>query len=129
MLLAAWRDRSEVTDKLLARMTSASRKSEMDIRAVGALQALAGTEDEGLQSGLLKFLDEFLGQPQANQLLLHEMIDAPAEIISAIGKWNRVRRVSIHSIGVGVKEPKAEVFAAFLKDLAETNWGIYKAVN
>ena len=56
-------------------------------------------------------------------------IDAPAEIISTIGKWNRVRRVSIHSIGVGVSEPKAEVYAAFLKGLAETNWGIYEAVN
>lgn len=359
-LLAAWRDQSEVTDKLLLRMNTASRKSGMDVRAVGALQALAGTEDEGLQSSLLKYLDEFLGQPQSNQFLLHEMIDtqsaqgepaevlrmlmlftraqlfnehfgyrrclvqglmevkdqealthlidllpnfkglvqfdvvshltsatgqnfgddaakwkswwsqnkgqikivekpkipqmanvgifgeyygipicakrvvfvldtslsmqgaridaakteliraikvlskevyfdvvafdntvrvwqrelvpaseqmkqlavnvvieqplrfktasydalekafelnpevifflsdgapfggkidAPAEIIATVGRWNRVQRVSIHSIGVGVKEPKAEVFAAFLKDLAETNWGIYKPVN
>jgi uncharacterized protein YegL len=56
-------------------------------------------------------------------------IDAPAEIIATVGHWNKVRRVSIHSIGVGVKEPKAKVFAAFLKDLAERNWGIYKPVN
>ena len=358
--LTGWRDRNEVTDKLLSRMTSASTKSGLDVRAVGALQALAGTEDEGLQAAILKYLDEFLAQPQANQFALHEMIDrkaaqgdaaevlqmvmlftrarffehhfgyrrclvqglmeikdqealthlidllpnfkglvqydvvshlvaatgqnfgddaakwkswwaqnrgqlqtidkskvpplgnygsvgeyygipicakrvvfvldtslsmrgaridaaktelirvikalsqevffdviafdntvrvwrpelvpaseqmkqlavnvvieqplkfktasfdaleaafgldpeaifflsdgapfggkidAPAEIISTIGKWNRVRRVSIHSIGVGVSEPKAEVYAAFLKGLAETNWGIYKAVN
>ena len=359
-LLAAWRDKNDVTDKLLTRMNTASRKSGMDVRAVGALQALAGTEDEGLQAALLKYLDEYLGQPQADQFLLHEMIDtqsakgdpeeslrmltlltraqffnghfgyrrclvqglmevkdlealtklidllpkfqglvqfdvvshltattgqnygddaakwsswwsqnkgklksvdkpknppignvgnfgeyygipicakrvvfvldtslsmrgaridaakteliraikalsqevffdviafdntvrvwqrelvpateqmkqlavnvvieqplkfktasydaleaafelnpevifflsdgapfggkidAPAEIIATIGRWNRVRRVSIHSIGVGVKEPKAEVFAAFLRDLAETNWGVYKPVN
>jgi hypothetical protein len=56
-------------------------------------------------------------------------IDNPAEIISTIGGWNRVRRVSIHSIGVGVNQPKAEVYAAFLKNLAEKNWGIYKPVN
>ena len=359
-LLVSWRDNSDVTDKLLFRMNSASRKSGLDIRAVGAVQALAGTEDEDLQGAVLKYLDEFLEQPQANQYALHEMIDtqsakgepdetlrmlalltraqlfngqfgyrrclvqglmevkdrealtqlidllpkfkglvqfdvvshltgvtgqnfgsdaakwkswwtanktnlksaekpkfsslggvenfgeyygipicakrvvfvldtslsmkgaridaakteliraikalpkevyfdviafdntvrvwqpelvpaseqmkqlavnvvieqplkfktasydaleaafelnpevifflsdgapfggkidAPAEIIATIGRWNRVRRVSIHSIGVGVKEPKAEVFAAFLKDLAETNWGIYKPVN
>ena len=74
-LLAAWRDKSEVTDKLLARMNTASRKSGMDIRAVGALQALAGSEDEGVQAGVLKYLDDYLGQPQTNQAALHEMID------------------------------------------------------
>jgi hypothetical protein len=74
-LLASWRDNTEVTDKLLLRMNSASRKSGLDVRAVGAVQALAGTEDEALQSAVLKYLDEFLGQPQANQFALHEMID------------------------------------------------------
>jgi len=101
-LLAAWRDRSEVTDKLLARMNSASRKSGMDIRAVGALQALAGTENEGLQSGLLKYLDEYLGQPQSNQFALHEMIDAqsargePAEALRMLMLFTRAQFFNGH---------------------------------
>lgn len=76
--LAAWRDRSDVVEKLLSRMTSTSRKTGMDIRAVGSLQALAATEDEELQARLLSFLDEFLGQTQTNQYQLHDMIDNQA---------------------------------------------------
>jgi hypothetical protein len=56
-------------------------------------------------------------------------IDAPAEILSTIGGWNKVRRISIHSIGVGVRDPSARVYADFLKGLAEQNWGVYKPVN
>jgi hypothetical protein len=76
--LAAWRDRGEVTEKLLSRMNSSSRKSGMDLRAVGGLQALGGTEDEELQAKVLGYLDEYLGQPQANQYQLHDMIDTQA---------------------------------------------------
>jgi hypothetical protein len=56
-------------------------------------------------------------------------IDAPAEILSTIDGWNKVRRISIHSIGVGVRDPSAKVYADFLKGLAEQNWGVYKPVN
>ena len=56
-------------------------------------------------------------------------IDAPAEILSTVGGWNKVRRISIHSIGVGVRDPAAKVYADFLKGLAEQNWGVYKPVN
>jgi hypothetical protein len=76
--LAAWRERNDVAAKLLQRMTNATRKDGMDIRAVGALQALSGTEEEALQSQVLKYLDEFLGTPRASQSLLHEMIDEQA---------------------------------------------------
>jgi hypothetical protein len=76
--LAAWRDRGEVTEKLLGRMTTASRKSGMDLRAVGAIQALAPTEDEELQAKVLSYLDAFLGQPHTDQYQLHDMIDTQA---------------------------------------------------
>jgi hypothetical protein len=56
-------------------------------------------------------------------------IDNPADILSTVGTWNRVRRISIHSIGVGVREPGAKVYADFLKGLAEKNWGVFKPVN
>ena len=76
--LAALRDRTEVTEKLLQRMTASSRKGGMDIRAVGALQALGGTEVEALQFRLIDYLNEFLGTPQADQQLLHAMLDEQA---------------------------------------------------
>lgn len=76
--IGSLRDKREVTDKVLARMTSTSHKDGMDIRAVGALKALAVTEDEDLQSSILAYLDEFLGSPQGNQLLLHGLLDEEA---------------------------------------------------
>jgi len=76
--LVGLRDRSEVTDKLLQRMSTATQKDGMDIRTAGALKALAGTEDETLQNLLLEFLNEFLGTPQGNLEPLHAMIDAEA---------------------------------------------------
>jgi hypothetical protein len=77
--LGKLRDRSEVTDKLVPRMTTASRKDGMDVRALGALLALGGTEDNGLQFRLIVYLNEFLGTPRSDQFLLHEMIDEQAQ--------------------------------------------------
>jgi hypothetical protein len=74
-LLASWRGHEDVAARLLQRMTTTTRNDGMDIRAVGALQALAGTEDDELQFQVLKYLNEFLGTPQANLYVLHEMID------------------------------------------------------
>jgi hypothetical protein len=76
--LAALRDRSDVNEKLLARMTASTRKDGMDLRAIGALRALGGTEDEALQFRLIAYLNEFLGTPQADQQLVHAMIDEQA---------------------------------------------------
>jgi hypothetical protein len=73
--LKGWRDREDVAARLIQRMTAATRKDPMDIRVLGGLRALAGTEDDALQLQILKYLDEFLGSPQADQFLLHQMID------------------------------------------------------
>jgi uncharacterized protein YegL len=56
-------------------------------------------------------------------------IEDPREIISTIARENRVRRVSVHSIGIATTDDKADVFGKFMKGLAEVNWGIYKPVN
>ncbi|HLJ11174.1 MAG TPA: VWA domain-containing protein, partial [Planctomycetaceae bacterium] len=77
--LTSLRDRNDVTDKVLQRLTSSTRKDKMDIRAVGALKALAGSEEDDLQNRILRYLDEILGSPQADQFLLHAMIDEQAE--------------------------------------------------
>lgn len=76
--LAAWRDRSDVTEKLLSRMTNSSRKDGIDIRAIGAIRALGGTEDDALQFRLIAYLNEFLGTGQSDLQLLHAMIDEQA---------------------------------------------------
>ena len=73
--LKGWRDREDVAARLLARMTAATRKDPMDIRVLGGLRALAGSENENLQREILQYLDEFLGSPHADQFLLHAMID------------------------------------------------------
>lgn len=73
--LKAWRDRDGVAPRILQRMTNETRKEPMDLRAVSGLRALAGSENDDVQFEVLKYLDEFLGTPQANQYLLHEMID------------------------------------------------------
>jgi len=74
-LLVSWRERDEVSNRLLARMTTATRQYGMDRRALGALRVLAGNENEALQQRVLNFLDEFLGTAQIDQYLLHGMID------------------------------------------------------
>jgi uncharacterized protein YegL len=54
-------------------------------------------------------------------------IDDPKTIISTISEVNRVRRVSIHAIGVATN--LSAILEQFMKGLAEANWGIYKPVN
>jgi hypothetical protein len=78
--IKGWRDREAVTARILQRMTNATRKDPMDIRAMGGLRALAGAEDDDSQRQVLAYLDEFLGTPQANQYLLHEMIDEESPV-------------------------------------------------
>jgi hypothetical protein len=96
-LLASWRDQSDVTDRLLQRMTTTTRKDGMDIRAVSAVQALAGTEEDDLQFKLIAYLDEFLGTPLADQHLLHDMIDeqsaqkADAEVMRMLMLFTRTQ--------------------------------------
>lgn len=76
--LAGLRDRGDVADRLLKRMSNAARKDGMDLRAVCALRALAPAEDDDLQGAIVRYLDDVLGTPHANQYLLHEMIDDQA---------------------------------------------------
>lgn len=76
--LAALREDAAVVDTLVQRMTMATRKDGLELRAVGALQALGPAESEDVQVQLLKYLDEFLGTPNANLLFLHGMIDEQA---------------------------------------------------
>jgi hypothetical protein len=52
----------------------------------------------------------------------------PAEIVKSIGTANRVRRLTINTIGVGVGA-EGEVFDTFLKTLSRENFGAYRRVD
>jgi hypothetical protein len=55
-------------------------------------------------------------------------ITRPAEIVSVIGNNNRVRRLTINAIGVGVG-PEGNVFDTFLSTLSKQNFGAYRRVD
>lgn len=52
----------------------------------------------------------------------------PREIIDTVQTNNHTRRVSLHSIGVGISAPGAEVLSQFMKGLALVNWGRYEPI-
>lgn len=52
----------------------------------------------------------------------------PTQIVALITQANRVRRLSINSIGIGVG-PEGSVFDTFLKTLAAKNFGAYRRVD
>jgi uncharacterized protein YegL len=59
-------------------------------------------------------------------------MDVPKDIIATISKWNRVRRISIHTVGIGIdgrNEKTPNPFARFMRGLAAANWGIFKWLN
>jgi hypothetical protein len=63
------------------------------------------------------------GAPQGGK------IDNPVEIVGSVSTGNRVRRISIHSIGIDTQDAAVSPFARFMKALAESNWGEFRAVN
>ncbi len=48
--------------------------------------------------------------------------DVPDEILSAVRRWNPLRRIRIHTVGLGIRGPKAN---GFLRQLAKENGGTY----
>jgi hypothetical protein len=55
-------------------------------------------------------------------------VTQPAQIVTLISKLNRLRRMTINSIGIGVGAD-GNVFDAFLKALANNNYGQYIRVD
>ena len=55
-------------------------------------------------------------------------VTQPAQIVTLITKMNRLRRMTINSIGIGVGR-EGNVFDAFLKTLATSNYGQYIRVD
>jgi hypothetical protein len=74
-LLAAWQNDPESVRTIIELLTKETRKSGMDQRATLVLKAFGGTEQQELQGRILDYLNEFLGTPKANQLLIHSLAD------------------------------------------------------
>jgi len=55
-------------------------------------------------------------------------VNNPVDIVNVITKGNRLRRLSIYSIGIGVG-PEGGYFDVFLKTLADQNFGTYRRVD
>ena len=55
-------------------------------------------------------------------------IDSPPDIVAAIARLNRSRRMSIYTIGIGVGLA-GQSFDQFLETLAKQNWGAYRRVD
>ncbi|MBS0207349.1 MAG: VWA domain-containing protein [Planctomycetes bacterium] len=52
----------------------------------------------------------------------------PDDIVAAVGKQNKTRRVSIYTIGIAPGEPES-MMETFLRTLAEQNHGLYRRVD
>ncbi|MBI4881041.1 MAG: HEAT repeat domain-containing protein [Planctomycetes bacterium] len=115
--------------KRMAETSSALRKKT--VRYVDALEAAGGTNiydaleqafrlagigamDKAYESNVdtIFFLTD--GQPTAGE------VQDPAEILRRVKEWNRLARVVVHTVGVGLDHD-----AAFLRRLAEENGGQY----
>jgi uncharacterized protein YegL len=55
-------------------------------------------------------------------------IDSPPDIVEAVARLNRAKRMSIYTIGVGVGAA-GQGFDQFLESLAKQNWGAYRRVD
>ncbi|MBS0262113.1 MAG: VWA domain-containing protein [Planctomycetes bacterium] len=102
--------------KRIAKLMVRDQSLGANTASYDALEAAFALDPEAIY-----FLSD--GEPVGGQ------INNPAEIVATFAALNRVRRVSIHTIGVDTNLPGTEIFARFMKTLAQANWGIYQAVN
>lgn len=56
-------------------------------------------------------------------------ISVPDEIVTAVSQANRLRRISIHTVGIGTKDPSQPLLARFMRNLAQPNWGEFREVD
>jgi hypothetical protein len=86
-----------------------------DTASYDALEAALGLDPEAVY-----FVSD--GAPSAGKIV------PPAEIVAALSGINHVRRVSIHTIGIGTNDTTAAIFGRFMRSLAESDWGEYREV-
>lgn len=109
-LLVASKETKPAAQQFVRNLGLASHTASYD-----ALEAAMGFEAEAIF-----FLTD--GKPNAGK------ISQPAQIVNVISKLNRVKRMTINSIGIGVGLPGNE-FDQFLNVLAVENFGKYRRVD
>ena len=77
-------------------------------------------EITGFDTEAIYFLSD--GAPTAGKIV------APADIVAAIAAQNRIRRISVYTVGIGAGFPGSPL-DAFLKALAERNLGVYRRID
>lgn len=91
------------------------QEAAFDTASYDALEASLGLDPESIY-----FVSD--GAPSSGKIV------PPFEIVSAIAGINHVRRVSIHTIGIGTNDTTAAIFGRFMRNLAEADWGEYREV-
>jgi hypothetical protein len=92
-----------------------SQQPESNTASYDALEAAFGFDTEAIY-----FLSD--GAPHGGK------IAAPVDIVTTITAANRVRRISIYTIGIGAGFPGGPL-DLFLKTLAEQNLGLYRRID
>ncbi|WP_425615397.1 VWA domain-containing protein [Anatilimnocola sp. NA78] len=109
----------------LVPVSPAAKQEASDFIYSGTATARTASYD-ALVSGLAQDCDAiyFLtdGAPNGGK------IDDPRQILTIIGRQNRVRRATINALGIGVGA-QGGTFDVFLRDLAAQNFGVYRRVD
>jgi hypothetical protein len=92
-----------------------ARRAGGQTAAYDALQAAFQFDAEAVY-----FLSD--GAPNVGKLV------APADIVAAVCRANRSRRISVYAIGIA-PGPPGEPFDLFLRTLAEQNFGVYRRID
>jgi uncharacterized protein YegL len=101
--------------KELAIKTVQSQEARGDTSTYDALEAAFTLDPEAIY-----LLSD--GAPTSGKIV------APNEIVGTIAAFNKLRRVSIFTVGIDTNDTTAVMFARFMRGLAEANWGEYQAV-
>ncbi len=104
-----------------------SQRKQQAITFVMGQSAMSNTNTFGALEAAFGFNAEAIylltdGAPSSGKVV------APPDILAVVSQTNRIRRESIHTIGIGVGPP-GDLFDAFLSGLAQQNFGLYRRVD
>jgi hypothetical protein len=123
--IVAFSDRITVWRKTLMRATPPSKRAAgqfVDLLRAGGRTAAYDALEAAFRfdAEAIYFLSD--GAPNAGK------IRRPAAILTAIAQTDRVRRISIYTIGIAAGEPGGPL-DLFMRTLAEENFGVYRRVD
>lgn len=107
---------------------AAERIKNQAINAVQAQETRGGTSSYDALEAAFQLDPEAIyfvsdGEPRTGKIV------DPAAIVNAVSQINHVRRVSVHTIGIGTDDPANPKLGQFMRRLAEVDWGEYQGIN